>query len=264
MKTPADWQFPAGVNRGLWDYLNDPGLAQTCDQRLAGTPLLQADLDFAQGVFERPGDLIDLGCGTGRALIHLAEQGYRVLGVDLSPEMLRVAQRRAGETGLDISLIRANLVELDALADSCFDQAICLFSTLGMIAGSEYRRQAMRHFARILKPGGRLVLHGHNLWWHLRTRTGRRWLLRDRLSRSPNRGDFEMPAHEGLAGLSLHHFTRRELVRLVRGAGLHILRVQPLGLGPASRLRLPWLFAGFRAYGYLIAAQKAKMDPGSH
>ena len=51
-------------------------------------PLLEA---YAQ---RTGGPLLELGCGTGRLLIPLAEAGYRVTGVDLSPEMLRIAQRQ--------------------------------------------------------------------------------------------------------------------------------------------------------------------------
>ena len=35
MRSPADWQLPPGVNRGLWDYLHDPELARRYDASLA-------------------------------------------------------------------------------------------------------------------------------------------------------------------------------------------------------------------------------------
>ena len=55
--------------------------------------------------------------------------------------------------------------------------------------------------------GGRFVLHVHNLWFNAWDRAGRRWLLRDGLRRLLGRatGDREMPAHQGIAGLALHH-----------------------------------------------------------
>ncbi len=34
---PPDWRMPPGVNRGLWDYLHDPGVARNYDAGLAGT-----------------------------------------------------------------------------------------------------------------------------------------------------------------------------------------------------------------------------------
>src|SRR3954451_20284028 len=132
---PADWQLPPGVNRGLWDYLHDPAIARDYDARLAGTPLLEADRRFVERHCPRPGRLLDLGCGTGRLLLPFARRGYWVLGVDLSGEMLKVAAEKARAAGVAVNLLRANLVELDALVHDRFDYAACLFSTLGMIAG---------------------------------------------------------------------------------------------------------------------------------
>ena len=67
--------------------------------------------------FDRPGLVADLGCGTGRALVPLVRTGHRGLAVDLSEHMLRVVQEKADDEGLPIDCVRANLVELDAIAD---------------------------------------------------------------------------------------------------------------------------------------------------
>src|SRR5438874_1693788 len=91
----ADWQLPPGVNRGLWDYLHDPGVARGYDASLAGTPLFDLDQRFVERHCPRPGRLLDLGCGTGRLLVPFAQRGSFVVGVDLSPEMLAVARARA-------------------------------------------------------------------------------------------------------------------------------------------------------------------------
>ena len=66
-----------------------------------------------------------------------------------------------------------------------------------------------------------------------------------------------MPAHRGIAGLALHHYSRREAVRLLEREGLAVIDVQPVGLGSDGRLAAPWWFSGLRAYGYLLAARKA-------
>lgn len=255
----ADWQLPPGVNRALWDYLHNSELASQYDASLANSPLFAADLAIARQHFVQPGRLIDLGCGSGRLLLDFAARGFTVFGVDLSDAMLRVAAAKADAAGLPIHLLKANLVELDALADATFDYAACLFSTLGMIDGAEARARCVAHVHRLLKPGGMFLLHVHNRWFHAWTSPGHRWLLADMarsLSGGANAGDWPMPAHQGVVGLTLHHFTRREAIHLLRGAGFQIAAVHSLSLRSDGRLRAPTWFRWLRAYGYLIAAQK--------
>jgi len=70
------------------------------------------------------------------------------------------------------------------------------------------------------------------------------------------RGDRVMPVHQGVAGLTLHLFTRGEAAGLLRGAGLRIVAVWPLSLRPDGRLPAPWWLGRLRAYGYLLAAER--------
>ncbi len=254
-----DWQLPPGVTRGLWDYLQDPEIARRYDEHLAGSTLFAADQAFAERHFPRPGWLIDLGCGTGRTLLSFALRGFWVLGVDLSEEMLRVTAGKADSAGVRVQLVKANLVELDGVADQSFDYATCLFSTLGMVAGAQERRRVIGHVYRLLRPGGKFVLHVHNRWFNFWNPQGRRWLIKDCLRSLVGwreGGTRVMPVHQGIAGLTLHLFTRREAVRLLRRSGFRILEVQPVGLGPDGRLARPWWFQGLRSYGYLLAGER--------
>src|SRR5688572_30196260 len=173
---PPDWQLPAGVSRPLWDYFHDPALAHAYDQALADTPLLKVDQDFVLEHCQPPGSIIDLGAGTGRLAIPLAQRGYRPVAVDLSPEMLKVLRDKAAALGVDVPCVCANLVELGMFGDASFDYAACLFSTIGLIVGAEARRRFVTHVQRILKPGGVFVVHVHNRWFNLWTPHGRRLL----------------------------------------------------------------------------------------
>ncbi len=256
---PPDWQFPPGVTRGLWDYLHDPGVARNYDASLADSELFRADIPFVERHCPKQGRLVDLGCGTGRLLVPFARRGHWVLGVDLSAEMLAVAREKAEEEGARVHLLRANLAELDGVRDGSFDCAACLFSTLGMVAGAGPRAAVVRHAFRLLRPGGRFVLHVHNRWFNFWDPQGRRWLVRNAVAAVRGReaaGDCPMPPHQGVAGLTLHLFTRREALRLLKAAGFRVVEVRPVGLGPGARLPRPWWFGRLRAYGYLIAAER--------
>lgn len=259
MSTPADWQLPPGVSREVWAYLHDSSIADHYDESLTGTPLLNIDQQFVQRHCSTIGRVVDLGCGTGRIAIPLARSGHRVIGVDLSQEMLRVASAKAAAAGSAIEFVHANIAETLLLPDSSFDYAVCMFATLGMISGAEARQRVLANAFQLLRPGGIVLYHVHARWHHLRTGIGRRWLIRDlgrRFLGRRNAGDWPMPHHNGQVGWTMHLFTRAEAVGLARMAGFKIVEVQPVSMSQNGRLRIPWFLGQLRAYGFLIAARK--------
>jgi SAM-dependent methyltransferase len=239
-----DWQLPPGVDRGLWDYLHSGEMVAGYDAQMAACPLARRDVAFCERAFPAPGRLLDLGCGTGRLCARFARKGYECVGADLSPEMLAKARANADAAGVSVEWVSANLVDLDGLADASFDYAACLFSTLGMVRGEDNRRAAVGSVRRVLKPGGRFVLHAHNRYF---TRLG--WAgLRS--------GDITMSQAYAGAPLTLHHFSRGEVMGLLRSAGFRVTRVEAVADGDTP-LSVPWLWGWRRAYGYLLLAERS-------
>jgi SAM-dependent methyltransferase len=92
----------------------------------------------------------DIGCGTGRLAPYLAANGLSPRGIDLSPEMIRVARRDYPGFGFDVADVR----ELP-FDDASLAGVVCWYSLM-FLAPSE-RPAAFSELARVVKPGGYLV-----------------------------------------------------------------------------------------------------------
>ncbi|NUQ62298.1 MAG: methyltransferase domain-containing protein [Pirellulales bacterium] len=253
------WQLPPGVPRGVWEYAQAEEIALDYDEHFRGSQLFQLDEQVLGEYFCRPGLVIDLGCGTGRALVPLARRAMRCVGVDLSRPMLGVLGRKQAEENLPILRIQVNLVELDCIRDEAADYCMCLFSTLGMVRGRGNRDRVLGHAQRILKPGGLFVVHVHNTWNRIFDAAGRRWLagnlLQSLLKRDVELGD-RFFDERGAAKLFVHTFSRRELTVGLRRAGFDLLRLIPLAAASQRPLRWPWLLGRLRATGWIAVCRK--------
>ena len=94
---------------------------------------------------------LDVACGTGRHLGFLRRR-HVVTGVDVSPEMLRVARRRLP----GIRLLRGDMRTLRL--DETFDVVSCLYSAIGHLGSERELAATFANFARLLKPGGIAVV----------------------------------------------------------------------------------------------------------
>jgi ubiquinone/menaquinone biosynthesis C-methylase UbiE len=101
------------------------------------------------------GSVLEVAIGTGLNLPHYPEDVRRV-GIEWSPAMLDVARRRAADLGRPVDLRVGDAQALD-LPDASFDAAVCTF---GLCAIPDHRR-ALAEMARVLRPGGRLLLADH-------------------------------------------------------------------------------------------------------
>ena len=106
-----------------------------------------------------PASALDLGCGTGRNSVWLAQMGWRVTGVDASSVGLEHLRERAGALGIPTpTTVLADLTTYEAPADA-FDLVVIANIHL---APSE-RDAFFARARRALKPGGHLYVIGHHL-----------------------------------------------------------------------------------------------------
>ncbi|MFD7551873.1 class I SAM-dependent DNA methyltransferase [Streptomyces sp. NPDC059578] len=108
---------------------------------------------FAEQVLAAPSPLpvLDVGCGTGRVTAHLTDLGVPVTGVDLSPGMVDVA--RATHPGCTFTV--GSMLDLD-VPDHSLGGVLAWYSTIHV--PDDHLPRALAEFARVLAPGGQLLL----------------------------------------------------------------------------------------------------------
>jgi malonyl-CoA O-methyltransferase len=140
-------------------------LADTYDARLAGNPLhLLESTETLAALPDLSGIRVaDIGCGTGRYTIELARRGpAAVAGIDLVPGMLQTARRKAGRAGIDVRWEQGDLNGALPVTDGAFDTAVCAL----VLSFLPDVRPALTEMARVLRPGGALIVsdyHPHGL-----------------------------------------------------------------------------------------------------
>ena len=100
----------------------------------------------------RPRTAVDLACGTGSVTVLLASRGLQVTGVDLSEEMLTVAQQKAQELEDPPMFVCQDLAQLRLPRG--VDLAVCALDSLDYITDPAACKAAIRRVYRALNPGG--------------------------------------------------------------------------------------------------------------
>ncbi|MEA3273401.1 MAG: class I SAM-dependent methyltransferase [Patescibacteria group bacterium] len=110
--------------------------------------------------FKPKSTLLDIGCGTGRTTIPIYKLGYKVLGIDLVPEMITNAKKIAQEKNLAIDYEVNDATNLK-YHDNSFDNAIFSTNGFGQIPSKQRRQKALEEIYRVIKPGGYFILVAH-------------------------------------------------------------------------------------------------------
>ncbi len=136
---------------GVWNRISDIYMREI-DKRFVPV----TDSVIARAQLTTGQHILDLGTGTGavaeRAASIVGPQGH-VVGVDLSPDMLALAQERMAKSGLTNVSLREGRAEKIPTDDGTFDVVLASLSFMYLLD----RETASHELARVLRPRGRLV-----------------------------------------------------------------------------------------------------------
>jgi ubiquinone/menaquinone biosynthesis C-methylase UbiE len=140
--------------------------ARHISSELQNKPLDRELLTSFASRLKGKGEVCDMGCGPGHVARFLHDQGTNVFGLDLSSRMLEEARR----LNPDISFRQGNMLALD-LPDASVAGITAFYAIVNLPKAS--LPQVFREMARVLKPGGLLLLAHHigdqilhrDEWW---------------------------------------------------------------------------------------------------
>lgn len=188
----------------------------------------------------QPGmDVLDIGVGGGRTTEYLAPKAGHYLGVDYAPAMVEACRRRFPGLAFEVG----DATDLAGIASARFDVAIFSFNGIDSIPSDEGRRAALREMARVVRPGGHVIISSHNARlllpfpqfegadplraaWRIVRALGRGAVIGPRAILSGNAwrgyGYVADPVHGGLRN---HVSTPASIARDAAAAGLQVVEV---------------------------------------
>ncbi|HVN53855.1 MAG TPA: class I SAM-dependent methyltransferase [Anaerolineaceae bacterium] len=107
--------------------------------------------------------ILDAACGTGQHALALAKKGFAVSGADLSEGMIARARENSSAAGMEIPFAVAGFDSLAGLyPPESFDALLCLGNSLPHLISRPNLGAALSAFARLLRPGGLLLVQNRN------------------------------------------------------------------------------------------------------
>lgn len=143
-------ETPTARQRRVWDKM-----APSYDRQISFFERIQFGGGREWVCSRATGDTLEVAIGTGRNLPFYS-QDVRITGIELSPAMLDIARQRAKELGVGLELHEGDAEHLP-FDDASFDTVVCALS----LCTIPNHARAIAEMARVLNPGGKLLLLDH-------------------------------------------------------------------------------------------------------
>jgi len=204
-------------NEKTWDII-----AKSFD-KTRSKPWIQC-IDFINNLPENY-IVADIACGNGRHLIPCAKRCKKVIGVDISNELLKIVMDKLKKEKIDnVELIHSSVLDLP-LQENSID-AVLFIAALHNIKGRETRIHSLREVKRILRKNGKALISVWNRWQDkYRKEFFKRWFTHI------GRGEFgDIDIYWRQHGLDIprfyHLYSKKEFLKDLKEAGLKILNIE--------------------------------------
>lgn len=111
------------------------------------------ELAYLEKLLSKDQSILDLACGYGRFTIPLAQKGYDIKGLDISPNLIANAKETAKKKNLNIDFRVGDMRKLSYRDDS-FDSVICMWSAFSELPELGDQLKSIEEMLRVLKKGG--------------------------------------------------------------------------------------------------------------
>ncbi len=165
--------------------------------------------------------ILDAGCGNGRLLEAFKDKKIKYLGFDNSVELIEYAQKKYPKQKFLVN----DILDLGKIPEINFNYVYCI-AVLQHIPGKKLRVAALKQLKNKITEDGKIIITTWNLWSQTKFRKliFKFWLLRLIKKNKMDFGDilfdWKNPAGQALSRRYYHGFTKRELKKTAKKAGL--------------------------------------------
>ena len=185
-------------------------------------------IDFIEKI-PQSSNVADIGCGNGRHLIPCAQHCKKVIGLDISEELLKIVQKKLDENNLtNVDLVQSDIADMP-LEDDSVDYVLFIAS-LHNIKGRDRRIKALGEVKRILKKDGKSLISVWSRWQDkYRKQFLKKWFTK---TGEEEFGDIDIYWRQH--GLNIprfyHLYSKREFTDDLQKAGFKTIEMQEVKL----------------------------------